>query len=205
MSISSATAAPTRHPSGEAHASPRILPLTTRIAQVAAPSGALNDAATSGSPTSSPREDPLSLLSPRDHATGDAPTPTRPTTAACCRPKRIRRRHATRDTAGRQQAFVGCVSDADVAHHAMPQRRHQDALGSETLPQLSRHANRRRSVALSCPPIRAGVTRNLCPASLYAFCRQKRARRQGSPRESSQEKRQPSPSPRCYSGRRAAS
>ncbi|QDT76234.1 hypothetical protein I41_54840 [Lacipirellula limnantheis] len=39
-----------------------------------------------------------------------------------------------RDSAWRQQAFVGCVSDADVAHHAMPQRRHQDASGSETPP-----------------------------------------------------------------------
>ena len=34
-------------------------------------------------------------LSPRNNTTGDAPTPTSPTTSARCRPKRIRRHHAT--------------------------------------------------------------------------------------------------------------
>ena len=36
-------------------------------------------------------------LSPRDNTTGDTPTPTHPTTSACCRQKRIRRHQATRD------------------------------------------------------------------------------------------------------------
>ena len=161
MFISCAAAAPTRHPPGEAHAAPRtLLPLTTRLAQVAALSGYLGGAAARGSTTMSPIEQPLSpcrlastrqatsqlqpaqqlrpgvaknasgrhqttrdsappgtpgwrtrlpgrrcrrrldlkqpnrsppvALSPPNNTTGDAPTPTHPTTSACCRQKRIR-------------------------------------------------------------------------------------------------------------------
>ena len=100
MSTFCATAAPTRHPPGDAHAAPRALPLTTRVAQVAAPSGYLGGAAARGSTTTSPIKKPLSPLSPRDNTTRDIPTPTHPTTSAYCRPKRIRRRHATARLAG---------------------------------------------------------------------------------------------------------
>ena len=92
MSTHCDTAAPTRHPPGEAHAAPSALPPTTRLAQVAAPSGYLGGAAARGSINSSRIEEPLS---PRDNTTDDAPTPTHPTTSVWCRPKRIRRHHAT--------------------------------------------------------------------------------------------------------------
>ena len=110
MSTSCAAAAPTRHPPGEAHAAPRVLPpQTARVAQVAAPSGYLGGAAARGWITSSPIEQPLSPCRPvatrqHDNTTGDAPTPNHPTTSACCRPKRIRRHRATRDNAWRQKA-----------------------------------------------------------------------------------------------------
>ena len=103
MSISCATAAPTHHPPGEAHAAPGALPpLPTRLAQVAAPSGYLGGAAARGSITSSPGEQPVSPLSPHNSTTGDIPTPIRPTTSAFRRPKRIRRHQATRDSAPRR-------------------------------------------------------------------------------------------------------
>ena len=134
MSTPCDTAAPTRHPPGEAHAAPRALPLTTRLAQVAAPSGYLGGAAARGSTTRSPIEQPLSPLSPRDNTTRDIPTPTHPTTSTFCRPKRIRRHQTTRDRARRHQALVGGVSDADAAHHSLPQRPLQADSGPETPP-----------------------------------------------------------------------
>ena len=102
MSTSCATAAPTRHPPGEAHAAPAALPLPTRVAQVAATSGYLGGAAARGSTTSEPNRRPPVAPSPRDNTTGDAPTPTRPTTSALCRQKRIRRHQATRDSTPRR-------------------------------------------------------------------------------------------------------
>jgi hypothetical protein len=127
----------------------------------------MGGAAAGGSFTGSTTKEPMS---PSDHTTGDAPTPNRPTTSACCRPKRTRRhrRHATRDSAWRQQAFVGGVSDADAAHHFMPQRPLQAASGSETPPTafatsqpktpcrpvVSPKTHRRRSNPLPCQPLR---------------------------------------------------
>ena len=103
MSTFCAAAAPTHHPPGEARAaSVAISPPTTRVAQVAAPSGYLGGAAARGSTTTSPTEEPLSPLSCHDHTTGDAPTPTSPTTSAMCCPKRIRRHQATRDSTPRR-------------------------------------------------------------------------------------------------------
>jgi len=94
MSTFCDTAAPTRHPPGEAHAAPRALPLTTWLAQVAAPSGYRGGAAARGMTTTSPIEEPLSPLSSHDNTTGDISTPTRSTTSVFCRQKRIRR-HST--------------------------------------------------------------------------------------------------------------
>jgi hypothetical protein len=101
MSTFRAAAAPTRHPPGEAHTAPIPLPLpATRLAQVAAPSGYLGGAASTpqqrnrSGPVAPCR--PLWPLSPGDNTTRDIPTPTRPTTSASCRQKRIRRHHATR-------------------------------------------------------------------------------------------------------------
>ena len=71
-------AAPTRHPPGEAHAAPRVLPpQTARVAQVAAPSGYLGGAAARGWITSSPIEQPLS---PCRHTTTRQATPQLQTT-----------------------------------------------------------------------------------------------------------------------------
>jgi len=98
MSTFCAAAAPTRHPPGDAHAAPRALSVRIRVAQVAAPSGYLGGSAARGSITTSPIEEPLSSLSPRDNTTDDAPTPTHPTTSAYWRQKRIRRHHATPST-----------------------------------------------------------------------------------------------------------
>jgi hypothetical protein len=94
MFISCVTAAPIRHPPGEANAAPRALPPPAWVAQVAAPSGYLGGAAARGSITRSPIE---GTLSPRDNTTGDNPTPTSPTTLASCRQKRLRRHKASRD------------------------------------------------------------------------------------------------------------
>ena len=65
MSISCATAAPTPHPPGEAHAAPRALPPTSRPAQVAAPSFYLGGAAARGLPQGSQPKRPCRLTSTR--------------------------------------------------------------------------------------------------------------------------------------------
>ena len=123
-------------------------------------------------------------LSPKTHQATPRDTRQRLASSSVCGRRLRRRCRSPRHAAADPSSRFG-VRDPS---HRFPDKRTEDALSPCRVPQSA-----------------AGVTRTLCPASLYAFCRQKRVRRQRAPRESSQEKRQPPLSPRCYSGRRAAS
>jgi hypothetical protein len=147
MSTLCATAAPTRHPPGEAHAAPAALHLTTRVAQVAAPSGYLGGAAARGSIASSPIEESLSLPSPRDTTTGDAATPTRSTTSAFCRQKRSRRHHATRDGTLPTPLNVTIAADSCSCRS-----NRQPPCLPKTIGTLGRHGRLGKSADFSAPP-----------------------------------------------------
>ena len=118
MSTPCAAAAPTRHPPGEAHAAPGALPLpVTTIAAALAMNragehvaGGVSDAdaafhfhpprplhAPAGSQPP-PTDSSDQACRPTTTRQGDAPTPTRPTSSAYCRQKRIWRHQATRDS-----------------------------------------------------------------------------------------------------------
>jgi hypothetical protein len=134
MSTSCAAAAPTRHPSGEAHAAPDALSIMEFRAGCR-PSDYLGGGAARGSSHQQiGRTNPVAL-SPRDNTTRDnmtgdnatrdnttgdnttrdTPTPTCPTTSACCRQKRVRRHLATRDTA-RRDAARSTVAQTNILH-----------------------------------------------------------------------------------------
>ena len=127
MSTSCATAAPTRHPPGEAHSLPAPAPLVTTFAAGPLP-------ATTGSEVaarlgrSSPPQSTCRLPSPVS-LDSDAATPTRSTTSDSCRQKRIRRHHATRDSTprrGREPFATGGVprqASSPVAKGSRPPQR----------------------------------------------------------------------------------
>jgi hypothetical protein len=62
-----------------------------------------------------PKRSSLFAPSPRGNTTNDAPTPTRPTTSALCRQKRIRRHQATRDTIRPATRRRGVADKTDCA------------------------------------------------------------------------------------------
>ena len=103
MSTSCITAAPTRHPSGEAQAAPVALPLpATTIAAALAMNRAGEPLTHRPQPSlaggvACPVARHVAAQSLRS-TNVDAPTPTHPTTSALCRPKRIRRHQTTHDT-----------------------------------------------------------------------------------------------------------
>ena len=123
------------------------------------PSGYLGGAAAGGSTATSPIQDTLSLLSPRDNTTGDTPTPTRPTTSAWCRQKThqatqsVTRQHH-RDSAPStvapintlhvcQKLLADMAELADMAHlEALPPRRRCSArVGQKLLANLALSAD----------------------------------------------------------------
>jgi hypothetical protein len=98
MSTSCATAAPTRHPPREVSRCASHPPAADTANPGCRPQRLPGRRSRRRLSPSSPIEEPLSPLSPRDNTTGDISTPTRPTTSALCRPKRIRRHKASCDT-----------------------------------------------------------------------------------------------------------
>src|SRR5690348_13833489 len=82
-------------------------PASKQIPQIAAPAPTWAAQPQEAQPPVAQSKKPLS---PPDNTTGDAPTPTCPTTSALCRPKRMRRHKATYDRARSQKEFVGGVS-----------------------------------------------------------------------------------------------
>jgi len=109
MSISCAIAAPTHHPPGEAHAAPRAIPLPTRLAQVAAPSGYLGGAAARGFIASSPIEQPLSScrLTTTRHATPQLQPAQQLRPAVAKNASGDTRRHATAGSPGWRTRLSG--------------------------------------------------------------------------------------------------
>jgi len=155
-----ATAAPMRHPPGEAHSLPAAKPLVTTFASRPLP---VNRACETSSRRLAAHPHPhaaFSVVAPV--VVSDAATPIRPTTFDSCRQKRMRRHQATRDTTHRRRLSGSRSNQHGVELCQFAAVELVDMAGSE---------------AKAFPSLNA-ATITSASRTAFDFCRQKRVSRQ---------------------------